>query len=36
MSRFIHDLRAWGLGTAIWNARFDLGFRIGGFTSARR
>lgn len=24
------------IGTLIWNWRFNLGYRIGGFTSARR
>jgi len=33
---FFSDLRKWGLGTAVWNARFNLGYRIGGFKSARR
>jgi hypothetical protein len=36
MKTFMHDLRRWGLGTAVWNARFAIGYRIGGFTSARR
>jgi hypothetical protein len=33
---FINELREWGLGTAWHNFRFRLGYRIGGFTSARR
>jgi hypothetical protein len=36
MKTFIYDLRLWGLRTALWNARFSLGYRVGGFTHAQR
>ena len=36
MKTFIRDMREWGLATAWHNARFTLGYHIGGFTSARR
>ena len=36
MKRFLTDLSKYGMHTAVWNARFNLGYRIGGFTSAKR
>lgn len=34
--QFIHDFRRWSFGTAVWNFRFALGVRVGGFTRASR
>lgn len=36
LREFISDLRAYSLRVAVWNIRFRLGYRIGGFTSAKR
>lgn len=36
MRPFLDDLRCAGWRVAVANARFNLGYRIGGFTSARR
>jgi hypothetical protein len=36
MRQFASDFRRWGLGTAVWNARFNLGYRLGGFKRASR
>ena len=36
MRTFIHDAREWGVKIAWSNFRFQLGYRIGGFTSASR
>jgi hypothetical protein len=33
---FIRDMRRFGVRSALWNARFRLGYSIGGFTSAKR
>lgn len=33
---FIREVREWGWRTAVWNLRFTLGYRLGGFTSAKR
>jgi hypothetical protein len=36
MRIFFSDVRKYGLLVAWWNFRFNLGYRIGGFTSAKR
>ena len=36
MSEFLSDWRQYGLRVALWNLRFQIGYRIGGFTSAKR
>ncbi len=36
MTWFIHDVRHYGLRVALANVRFNLAYRLGGFTSARR
>lgn len=33
---FLRDARRWGLRVAVSNLRFSLGYRVGGFTSAKR
>jgi hypothetical protein len=36
MRMFVHDWREWGFRVACFNARFNLAYRLGGFTSASR
>ena len=33
---FIRDWRDYGFRVALWNLRFEVGYKIGGFTSAKR
>jgi len=33
---FVRDIRQWGLRVALANARFNLGYRIGGFRRASK
>jgi hypothetical protein len=33
---FVRDIRRYTFATAVWNFRYTLGWRIGGFTSAKR
>lgn len=34
--RFFYEWSRWGLSTAWWNLRFNLGMWVGGFTMAKR
>jgi hypothetical protein len=36
MFTFIREWRQWSLETAIWNARFRAGLKVGGFKKASR
>lgn len=36
IKEFFSDWKTWDLSTAVWNFRWNLGYRIGGFTSAYR
>jgi len=36
MRQFVSEARSFGLGIALSNARFNLAYRLGGFTRASR
>lgn len=36
LGRFLSDWKEYGLAVAWWNLRFEVGYKIGGFTDATR